>query len=433
MKPLLSICIPTYGHDIDLRVALETLVQLPTFADSDEIEVVISDNCSPDRTQEVCRKFVERFPGRIRYFRNETNIRDANFGLSLSRGEGLFLKLTNDTIVFRDSGLKRMLEAVRKYRDEKPVLFFSNQEKELEQRSCSSLSDFVDETSMWSTWIGSFGIWKEDMDRLTDFARMRDLYLTQVDVLCRMVTEKKRAEVFNYRFCDTFPRPLKGGYSVSLIFGNYYFRILKPYVATGGLTRAAYNLEKKRMLRNQILPFSLTFSHEFNNEGYFKYLFANYCTDYMYWCAMPFVIAAAVIKVMKKPLARRFTADEGTSALPMLFHRLTFRRRNRQNAAYPTNLFKRGCVAVGKATSGGIGIRGSSHPFARLLIGDNVTLAPKVCFVLSEDGKSNGPTVVRDKVTIGEGATIYSGVILGEGAVIAPGAEVRTDVPPGTH
>lgn len=433
MKPLLSICIPTYGHDVDIRLALETLVQLPTFINSDEIEVVISDNCSPDRTQDVCRKFVERFPGRIRYFRNETNIRDANFGLSLSRGEGMFLKLTNDTIVFSDSGLRRMLDAVRKYQSEKPVLFFSNQEKPIEQRSCSTLSDFVDETSMWSTWIGSFGIWKEDMDRITDFARMRDLYLTQVDVLCRMVTEKKRAEVFNYRFCATFPRPLKGGYSVSLIFGNYYFRILKPYVDSGELTSAAYNLEKKRMLRNQILPFSLTFTHAFNNDGYFKHLFANYWKDSLYWCAMPFVLVASVLKALKKPLARCFTSNEGTAALPLMFHRLTFRRRNRQNSTYPTNLFKRGCVGVGKASSGGIGIRGSDHPFARLLIGDNVVLSPKVCFILSEDGKSNGPVVVRDKVTIGEGATIHSGVIIGEGAVIPPGADIREDVPPAAN
>lgn len=427
MQPLISICIPTYGHDVDLRSSLEVLVHLPSFLSTDEIEVVISDNCSPDKTQEVCADFVKRFPGRIRYFRNDTNIKDANFGLSLTRGNGLFLKLTNDTIVFRESGLKRMLEAVRKHQDEKPILFFSNQEKLPEQRTCSSLSDFVDEVSMWSTWIGSFGVWREDLAKIEDFARMRELYLTQVDVLCRMMVSKKRAEVFNYRFCDTLPRPLKGGYSVSLVFGNYYFRILKPYIADGMLSKSAYNKEKKRMLRKQILPFSLTFSHEFDNEGYFKFLFSNYFTDYLYWFGMPFVIAAAILKKFKNNLAKIFTASEGTAGIPLLFHRLTYRRRNKHNATYPVNIFKRGCAFVGEHSTGGIEIHGSTHPFARLLIGANVNIEPGVRFILSETGKSDGPIIIRDNVTIGKDATIHSGSIIGEGITIPPGTSIATD------
>jgi abequosyltransferase len=53
MQPTLSICIPTYNRAGLLKDLLECLsVQLTTDI-SEKVEVVISDNCSTDRTKEV--------------------------------------------------------------------------------------------------------------------------------------------------------------------------------------------------------------------------------------------------------------------------------------------------------------------------------------------------------------------------------------------
>lgn len=51
IKPYLSICIPTYNRS---EVLKESLMQLLKY-EGDDIEVVISDNCSPDNTEEVVR------------------------------------------------------------------------------------------------------------------------------------------------------------------------------------------------------------------------------------------------------------------------------------------------------------------------------------------------------------------------------------------
>ena len=57
-QPLLSICIPTYNRSEQLRRALESLVGQEGFS---EVEVVISDNCSTDGTEEgTMRLFVFR-------------------------------------------------------------------------------------------------------------------------------------------------------------------------------------------------------------------------------------------------------------------------------------------------------------------------------------------------------------------------------------
>ena len=66
----LSICIPTYQRQNWLRECLESLEPQIT---SDEVEVVVVDNCSQDNTTQVVDEFVKKNQ-RIRYYRNERNL-----------------------------------------------------------------------------------------------------------------------------------------------------------------------------------------------------------------------------------------------------------------------------------------------------------------------------------------------------------------------
>ncbi|MCX8512062.1 MAG: glycosyltransferase, partial [Chthoniobacteraceae bacterium] len=47
-KYWLSICIPTFNRSQYLRLTLESITNQELFQNSDEIEIVISDNCSSD-------------------------------------------------------------------------------------------------------------------------------------------------------------------------------------------------------------------------------------------------------------------------------------------------------------------------------------------------------------------------------------------------
>jgi hypothetical protein len=62
--PTVSICLPVYNGENYLVEAVESMLA-QTFTD---FELVITDNASTDRTQEICRKFVEADP-RVRYHR----------------------------------------------------------------------------------------------------------------------------------------------------------------------------------------------------------------------------------------------------------------------------------------------------------------------------------------------------------------------------
>ena len=83
-KPRVFIGMPIYNEDRFLELALDSLQN----QDYDNIRILISDNASTDRTEEICRKAAED-DSRITDLRTESNIGEsANFQLVLAHAEG---------------------------------------------------------------------------------------------------------------------------------------------------------------------------------------------------------------------------------------------------------------------------------------------------------------------------------------------------------
>ena len=84
-KPPVSIGMPVFNGEKYLERALDSLLN-QTFSD---FELIISDNASTDRTQEICQVYITR-DKRIRYYRNSENLGAAqnyNHVFELSSGE----------------------------------------------------------------------------------------------------------------------------------------------------------------------------------------------------------------------------------------------------------------------------------------------------------------------------------------------------------
>jgi len=83
--PRVSIGLPVYNGEKHLRKALESIVA-QTFED---FELTISDNASIDRTEQICRDFMDKDP-RVKYYRQDQNlgaVRNFNLVFELSRGK----------------------------------------------------------------------------------------------------------------------------------------------------------------------------------------------------------------------------------------------------------------------------------------------------------------------------------------------------------
>lgn len=98
-QPLVSIGVPVYNGEVDIGLALDCLLS-QTYAN---LEIIISDNASTDRTDEVCRQYAGR-DRRIIYIRQPVNLgatENFAFVLNRARGEYFMWAAADDT---RSSG-----------------------------------------------------------------------------------------------------------------------------------------------------------------------------------------------------------------------------------------------------------------------------------------------------------------------------------------
>ena len=71
----LSVCIPTYNREHFIGSTIESIISEA----NEDVDIIISDNASNDRTEELVRKYQKIFP-RIHYFRWDENVgADRNF------------------------------------------------------------------------------------------------------------------------------------------------------------------------------------------------------------------------------------------------------------------------------------------------------------------------------------------------------------------
>jgi glycosyltransferase involved in cell wall biosynthesis len=112
MSPKLSIGLPVYNGENYLTEALESILS-QTFSD---FEVIISDNASTDRTEEICRQYA-RQDSRIRYYRNPKNVgiaRNYNITYELSSESAELFKWAAHDDVLLPEYLARCIDVLEK-------------------------------------------------------------------------------------------------------------------------------------------------------------------------------------------------------------------------------------------------------------------------------------------------------------------------------
>ncbi|QDO93226.1 glycosyltransferase family 2 protein [Formosa sediminum] len=122
--PLVSIMIPTYNQ----AKYIENTIDSALSQDYSNLEIIISDDCSPDETQRICEKYLKK-NCQIKYFRNKTNLgRVKNYHTTLfNRAKGEYvLNLDGDDLLtdksFVSNGIKRIL-AIKN--PDRPLLYIA--------------------------------------------------------------------------------------------------------------------------------------------------------------------------------------------------------------------------------------------------------------------------------------------------------------------
>jgi len=272
MNFLLSICIPTRDRAGYLEKSLQSIVQQEFFTVTGLVEIVISDNCSSDNTFEVCSEFINKYPEKIKYFRNDENLNDLNFELALSRGSGSFLKIMNDNVVWATGSLEYITNLIKISENVKPLIFFLNNVKVMKEPLYiyNNVNDFMDVISHHVTWLGGFGIWKSQFDEVTDFSRKEKLALVQMDVLLRLIDSGISCVVDNLKIFYPDQTLRKGNYNVAKVFGNHYLEILNEYKEK--ISPILLKRLKEDVFLDHIVPCYFSTGFDFYDQEFYELL-----------------------------------------------------------------------------------------------------------------------------------------------------------------
>ena len=278
-KPLLSICIPTYNRGVLLDNTLSCITSDVIFRNTDDVQIVISDNCSSDNTEQVCKKYVKEFPSKIKYVRQQKTI-FAPFNIYgvLDYADGKFLKMHNDNILFINDGLRKLVDIIRE--DNQDLVFCINQESSTGRlKRYDGVDSIVREISYWTTWMCA-QCYRAETYRKQEYIEEYMLqWVASVDILFRMVEGGARFVCLYEPIFQGQTVNKKGGrYNVAEVFGKNYIGLLRKYVDKKQLSLPVFNNEKKKLLLNHINPFYFDFKrrYTFQKTGYLKYIYGDY-------------------------------------------------------------------------------------------------------------------------------------------------------------
>lgn len=297
METLLSLCIPTYNRAKYLKEALDNITSDPAF--DERVEIIVSDNASTDETSAVVEIFSKKFSN-IKYYKNETNIKDYNFYLAISRGSGKYIRLFNDTLRFSGKSLESMLYNISTSDEGVPLFFYQNI-KELDKMNiCKkgfNIDSFLEQVSFYTTWIANFGCWKTDIEAIVSPNRFSELKLSQVDWVFQIISKKRcYSVIFDDHFISVAPVK-KGGYNIFNVFINNYLYILSKYK----FNFKTIIIEKSRLLRLFVVKWLWVLyvdkdKFSFETQGKWRVIFRHF---YLYPSLYLELLKYSIKKVLK--------------------------------------------------------------------------------------------------------------------------------------
>lgn len=139
-KELVSIGLLIYNAEKYLKFAIESLLK----QDYENFEIVISDNCSTDKTEEICRYYATQ-DNRIRYHRNSENIGAArNYDLVFRLSRGKYFAWASFDDIWHENFISKCVYHLEKYPNAvmcAPAIEFMNQDGSIITEGDLSLYD----------------------------------------------------------------------------------------------------------------------------------------------------------------------------------------------------------------------------------------------------------------------------------------------------
>jgi abequosyltransferase len=291
-RPLLTIAIPTFNRSGVLRQLLVSLsAQIP---DDGSVEVLISDNASPDETSGVVDG-ARKECAHIGYIRNPENIGpDANFLQCYERAAGKYVWIFSDDDLFRPGALKEILNFLS--REEYDLIYVSSAgfvENSLKMGPITSpprtstfidAAQFVRRVHVFTTMISGNIINKDRVEATAHepFSNLIGSSLIQLGWTFTALRGHRKSlfiedDLIYYRLGNT------GGYGVCQVFGPTLSQIADQWLQIPRLNRLILNASLQRLLPPCLLSGNRNAQSKYLNEDPHAVLSGVFAGNLRYW------------------------------------------------------------------------------------------------------------------------------------------------------
>jgi acetyltransferase-like isoleucine patch superfamily enzyme len=484
-SPRLSITIPTYNRLERLKLTLDTVLPQLT----DEVELLVSDNCSQDRTWD----YLQQLGGRIRSYRQQSNVgADRNFISCLELAQGEYVWTLCDDDLPCSNAVESILKAIESFKNP-PLVYVRCKPSDEQIHNYDSKpvistwaykhrNELLSDIREWFTFASSI-VARRDCVDLEFLSKQIGSSLVPAAITFSIAGVHDGAVI-----CD---QPLlycrggnAGGYNAFQVFTKNIAQLLQPG------TKMGFERRVLRQVRRSIAENVITYLVKvwpLNIHGLLQ--LTRYCCTYKVFytqmlptlsrraAGIPFrAIRGALSMARRSVIARYYQrwqewVDEAANAS---FQKQVIRLGSSAKVRHPFYLINPHYIQIGYGFLALPGLRieawdeydGTRYTpnivigndvvvnynvhigaIGRLEIGNNVLIGSRVLITDHSHGGvtpaelevtarlrplvTKGPTIIEDNVWIGEGACILGGVRVGRNAVIGANAVVTKNVGPG--
>lgn len=279
MEKVLSICIPTYNRKSYLERSINALLhQL-----RDDIEVLISNNCSPDDTDEYCKTL----DSRITYHKQSENIGpDGNFLWLMDNAKGKYIILLSDDDYLEDGAVNRLINFLNgkeiglgiinsrcQMKDGRitDLLYGIGEDIEFSEEE---ITDFLERVGVQLTFISGLVFNREILNKVQVKEQYNNTNLLQTCVALKCLEFNKKTALIKTVACVA-ESDNSSGYNFYKVFVKNWHDVLFKVGLSAGLPKKALINVYNRTLGNFVLVFLIkdrlnTIPFESNNR--LKYL-----------------------------------------------------------------------------------------------------------------------------------------------------------------
>lgn len=255
VKPLLSLCIPIYNRLYYLDKQLSRFLEDKELFD-EQIQLIISDNCSEDDLQSCCEKY-QSAGLKLLYNRNSTNLEsDGNFDWCFHHADGKYVWLLGSDDIPQKGFLREIISILKKgdyglihilmKPNEKRLVEYSNQE------------DLLSVVNYWITFV-SASIIRTETAKSFNMRPYYGTFIIQVPVFLNACLNSSNNAIYYYEhpFEDGNDASNNGGYNLFGVFVTNLYGIYEEFIGKGLLSKQAFDkmikIEYKEFLVRYII------------------------------------------------------------------------------------------------------------------------------------------------------------------------------------